>query len=84
MYCSLFSVTLVLNSVLFWKLHVFKFRLGISEILLCSIFALRVNVILLDALHLGMLFVWTLAYLKNKMVLLIMLYNGTLVIINCI
>jgi hypothetical protein len=74
MHCSLFTFTLALNSILFWKLLVFEFLLGISENFPCSLSAVLANIVLLDALHLPMLFVETLTYLKTKLFLLIIFY----------
>jgi hypothetical protein len=45
MHSYLFKCTLVLNSVLFWKLFVFEFLLGISETFLCSISDTHVKIV---------------------------------------
>jgi hypothetical protein len=55
---------------------VLNFLLGISEIFLCSISAPQVNIVLLDAPQLLMLFVGTLTYLEPSLFLLIIIYNG--------
>jgi hypothetical protein len=50
MHCWVFKFTLVLNSILFWKLLAFEILLGTSETLLCSISAPYVKIVpLLDA-----------------------------------
>jgi hypothetical protein len=70
---SFFKFTFAINSgILFWKLLLFKYLLSISENFPCSISALQVKtVLLLDALHLIMLFVGMMAYVEPKMFLLI-------------
>jgi hypothetical protein len=80
MLCALFKFTLVLNSVLFWRLLIFEFLL-IYQNYLCSISAV-VKTVLLDALQLQMLSVGTLTYLEPKMFLLIMFYNLYFLVIN--
>jgi hypothetical protein len=46
MHYPVFKFTLVLNSVLlFWKLWLFEFLLGISESFLCSMAAFRVKIV---------------------------------------
>jgi hypothetical protein len=73
----LFKFTLVLNSVLFWKLLVFEFLLGVSETFLCMVSALQVkSVPVLDALHL-LMFVGMLMYLEPKLFFLFIFYSGT-------
>jgi hypothetical protein len=69
----LFEFTLVLNSVLlFWKLLVFEFLLGISEDFLCSLFVPHAKTgPLLHAHQLPMLFAKTLMYLEIKLLLVI-------------
>jgi hypothetical protein len=64
----LFKFTLVLNSVLlFWKLLVFEFLLGISETLLCSVTTHRVNFSLFFDVHeLLILFAGTLTYSEPR------------------
>jgi hypothetical protein len=71
MHSVLFKFVLVLNYVLmFWKLLVFEFLLGISEIFLCSIFALLLDV------HRLPIFARTLTYLEPTTYSLIILqYN---------
>jgi hypothetical protein len=71
MNCSFFKLALILNSVLlFRKLFVFKFLLGISETLLCSVSAPQVKIIpLLDALRLLMFVAGFLTYLEPKLFL---------------
>jgi hypothetical protein len=69
MHRSLFKVILALNSaLLFLKLLVFKFRLGISEIFMCPMSALQIKSVLLDALQLIMTLVGMLTYLEPKIV----------------
>jgi hypothetical protein len=80
---SLFTFTLAVNSVLFWKLLVFKFLLGMSENFVCSVSAVLLTIILLDALQLLVLFVGTSVYLKVNLFLLITLYDLYCLIINC-
>lgn len=66
MHCSLLNFTLILNfALLFWKVLAFELVLGISECFLCSMSALPVKIVLLDALQLLMLFSWTLIYSKK-------------------
>lgn len=73
MHSSLFKFALALNSaLLFRKLLGPEFLLRISENFLCSILALTVEtVLLLDALHMLIFFLGTLAYLESKLFLLI-------------
>jgi hypothetical protein len=68
MQCSSFKFTFALNSVLFFrKLFVFEFLLGMFGSFLCSVSALRADVVLLlDALQ---LFVEMLTYLVPKILL---------------
>jgi hypothetical protein len=55
MHSSLFIFTFGLNSVLFWKLMVFEFLLGILETFLCPVSGLQVKIaLLLDTLQLLM------------------------------
>jgi hypothetical protein len=74
----LFKFALVLNSVLlFWKLLVFEFLLGISEILLCTYSVPHVKTVrLLDAHQLLILFAGTLKYSEPRTFPLIIFYNG--------
>jgi hypothetical protein len=52
MYSFLLKFTFVLNSVLvFWKLLVFEFLLGITETLHCSMSVLHVKIVLLLDVH---------------------------------
>jgi hypothetical protein len=78
MHCFLFKFTVALNSVLlFWKLLVFEFPLGISETLLCSMSAPQVKIVpLLHAYHPLMFFAGTLTYLEPKPLSVIVFYNG--------
>jgi hypothetical protein len=77
MHCFLFKCTLVLNSVLlFWKLLVFEFLLGILETFLRSVSVPQVKIApLLDALQLLMLFAETLTYLEPNIFSPIIFYN---------
>jgi hypothetical protein len=76
MHFFLFRFTLVLNCVLFWKLLVFEFLLGISETLFCSMSAPHVKIVpLLDVLQLLMLFAGALRYSAPKAFSLIIFYN---------
>jgi hypothetical protein len=61
---SLLKFLLALRSVLFQKLFVFEFLLGMSETVLCSMSALQIKIVLLDLLQMLMLFVGTPAYLE--------------------
>jgi hypothetical protein len=77
MHSFLFKFTLVLNSVLFWKLLVFEFILGKSETLLCSVSAPQVKIVPLLGWHqLLILFAGTLTYLEPKTFSLIIFYNS--------
>jgi hypothetical protein len=68
MHCFLFQFTLILNSVLFWKLFIFKFLLSISESFLCSLSALLIKIDLtLDVLQLLMPFEGMLMDLEPKL-----------------
>jgi hypothetical protein len=70
MHPSFFTYTLALSFVLFWKLMIFEFLVGISETFLCPIFALLVKtILLLDVLQLLMLLVGTFICLKPKVYL---------------
>jgi hypothetical protein len=53
----------------------FEFLLGISETLLCSKPGLQVEIVLLDALQLPMLFIRILTYFEQKLLLSIIFYN---------
>jgi hypothetical protein len=69
MHYSLLKFTFVLNFVLiYWKLLIFEFLLGIRETFLCSMAAVEVKIVhLLDVLQLLMLFAGTLTYLEPEM-----------------
>jgi hypothetical protein len=69
MRCFLLKFTVVLNfALMFWKLLAFEFLLGTSETFLCSMSAPQViNVTLLDALQLLMLFAGILTYLEPSL-----------------
>jgi hypothetical protein len=84
MHCFLFKFTLALTSVLlFWKLLVFEFLLGIPETLLCSMSAPQVNIVpLVDALQLLMLFAGSLTYSEPKISSVIIFYNGPCIILK--
>jgi hypothetical protein len=75
----LFRITLTLNSaLLLWKPLVLEFLFGKSGNVLCSMFVLAVKFVpLLYALQLLMQFARTLAYLKSKSLLLLVVifYN---------
>jgi hypothetical protein len=76
---SLFKFISALNSVpLFWKLLVFKFLLGTSEIYLCLLPPIPGEniILLLDAFQQIMLFVRVGMYLEPKLSLWIIFYNG--------
>jgi hypothetical protein len=77
MHFFLLKSTLVLNSaLLFWKLLVSEFLLGISETLYCSMSALHVKIVpLLDVHQLLMLFAGTLTYSESETFTLIIFYN---------
>jgi hypothetical protein len=82
---SLFKFSLVLNSaLLFFELLVFEFLLGIPETFLCSVSAIQVKIVLLDAPQQLMMFVGVLACLRPTPFLLIMFYeyNGNFLIIK--
>jgi hypothetical protein len=82
MHCFLFEFTLVLNSVLFWKLLVFEVLLGTLETLFCSVSAPHVKIVpLLDALQLLMLFAGILTYSEPEMFSTIF-YNGLSIILK--
>jgi hypothetical protein len=84
LHCSLFKFALFLNSVLvFWKLLIFEFLLGISETSLCSTSVPKVKIVpLLDVLQLPMLFARMFTYLETKLFSLIIFYNGSCFILN--
>jgi hypothetical protein len=73
----LLKFTLVLKSaLLFWKLLVSEFLLGISEILHCSMSAPRVKIVpLLDVHQLLMLFAETLTYSEQGTFSSVIFYN---------
>jgi hypothetical protein len=77
MHSFLLKSTVVLNSaILFWKLLVSEFLLGISETLQCSMSALQVKIVsLLDAHQPLMLFARTLTYSEPETFALIICYN---------
>jgi hypothetical protein len=76
MHSILFQFPVILNSVLlFWKLLVFEFLLGISETLLCSMSAPHVKTVpLLDVHQLLMLSAGTLTYSEPRTFSSIILY----------
>jgi hypothetical protein len=51
MHYSLFNFTSALNSVLFWKMLAFGFLVHISEVFLCSTYALQIIIVFLLDLH---------------------------------
>jgi hypothetical protein len=65
------------NSVLsFWKLLIFECLLCIYDIILCSIYAVRVNIVfVVDELQVLILSLWMLANLESKLFLLFIFYN---------
>jgi hypothetical protein len=73
----LLKFTLVSKSaLLFWKLLICEFLLGISEILHCSMSAPRVNIVpLLDVHQLVMLFAETLMYSEPGTFSCVIFYN---------
>jgi hypothetical protein len=73
----LLKLTLVSKSaLLFWKLLVSEFLLGISEILHCSMSAPRVKIVpLLDVSQLLMLFAETLTYSEPGTFSSVIFYN---------
>jgi hypothetical protein len=73
----LLKFTLVTNSaLLFWKLLVSEFLLGISEILLCSMSARHLKIVpLLDVHQLLMLSARTLTFLEPGKFSSVILYN---------
>jgi hypothetical protein len=86
MHSFLFKFTSAINSdLLFWKLLVFEFLLGISNTLLCSVSAPQVQIVpLLDVLQLLMSFAATLNYSEPRTFFLIILYNVIIFIVNII
>jgi hypothetical protein len=84
MWYSSFQFNLALNSVLlFWKLLVFEFLLGVSQNFVCSVSVfLAKTVILLDALQLLVLFVGTLIYFEPKLSPFMTPCSGTSLICN--
>jgi hypothetical protein len=84
MHSSLLKFTLILNpAFLFRKLVGSEFPLGMSENFLCSMFVLTVKtVLLLDVLHLLMLFVGASMYLEPQLFVLIIFHNLYLLIIT--
>jgi cytochrome b subunit of formate dehydrogenase len=84
MHSSLFKFTLALNSVLlFLKMLVFEFLLGISGIFLCSTsLSSSKNCPSARYASVLMLFVGTLTYLGQKLFLLIVFYSSTFLIIK--
>jgi hypothetical protein len=81
---ALLKLTLVLNcTLLFWKMLVFLFLLGITDLFLYSVSALDVNIVtLLDAFQQLMLFASTPAYLENYLFLLIKFYSGNIFLLK--
>jgi hypothetical protein len=80
MHSFLFKFTFVLNSVLlFWKLLVVEFLLGISATLLCSMSAPHVKIVpLLDVHQLLMLFARMLTFSEPRtfsLIIFIIYYN---------
>jgi hypothetical protein len=83
MHSFLFKFTLVLISLLlFWKLLVFEFLLGISETLLCSVSAPHVKIVPLLDEHQLLMFARTLTYLEPRTFSLIILYNMLLLLLH--
>jgi hypothetical protein len=81
MHC-LFKITLVLISVVFWKIVTFDCVRGISETFLCLTSPLLVKTVLLDSLQVPLLSAGLLTYLRPKSFPLIVFYNRTLLIIK--
>jgi hypothetical protein len=70
-HCSLFKCTFVLNSVLFWKLSVFEFLLGIHtrEPFMFNVCSSRKTAFLLCVFQLLVVSVGTLTYLEPQLFL---------------